>query len=69
LHSSKPPPLAARLEKALPFRRTFRTWTLSKAVHDHVHEHVYVGRPPQRPLTKHVVVDVLVHVVVVVLGF
>jgi hypothetical protein len=43
----KPPPLAVRLEKAPPFRRTFRT--LSKAVHVYVHEHVnvYVGRSPQ----------------------
>jgi hypothetical protein len=30
--------MAAQLEKALPFRRAFRT--LSKAVHDYMHEHV-----------------------------
>jgi hypothetical protein len=39
--------MAARLEKALPFRRALQT--LSKAVHDHVQERikVNVGRPPK----------------------
>ncbi len=60
----KPPPPAVRPEKAPPFRRASRL--LLKAVHDyeHVHVNVYVGRGVNtpRPLTKPVVVDVLVDV-------
>ena len=58
----KPPPPAVRHEKAPPFRRASRL--LLKAVHDyeHVHVNVYVGRGVNTPgpLTKPVVVDVLV---------
>ncbi len=62
----EPTPPAVRQEKAPPFRRASRLLLKAVHVHEHVHVNVnvYVGRGVNTPgpLTKPVVVDVLVAV-------